>query len=58
MGDARGGHQVQHAIQKPIAGAQDGGEDQLLALDDRRGHRAHRAFRASAVSSSMSRVTS
>jgi hypothetical protein len=33
MGDARRRHQIEHAFEQAVAGAQDRGEDQLLALE-------------------------
>jgi len=47
MAHARGGHEVEHALQEPHAGAQDGDEAKLLAVDHRRVHRAQRRFEAS-----------
>ncbi len=35
MRDAGRGHEVQHAFEQAVAGAQDRGEDQLLAFEDR-----------------------
>src|SRR3569833_2792993 len=44
VGDAGGGHEIQHAVEQPIAGAQDRGEDQLLALDGGRIHHLQGRF--------------
>ncbi len=33
VADARRGHQIQHAVEEPYAGAQDGDDHQLLALE-------------------------
>ncbi|MCY1365856.1 hypothetical protein D9M69_527270 [compost metagenome] len=44
MSHACSGHQIQHAFEKTIACAQDGGEDQLLSLEDRRFHWHHRCI--------------
>ncbi|MCY1299846.1 hypothetical protein D9M70_493900 [compost metagenome] len=42
--DAGRRHQLEHAFQKPVAGAQDRGEHKLLALEDRRVHFLQRSL--------------
>ena len=44
MRDSRRRHQIEHAFQQSISGAQYGSENQLLALQHRCIHRLHRGF--------------
>src|SRR5690606_37647816 len=44
VGDTRGGHEIEHAVEQPVAGAQYRGEDQLLSLQRRRLHRRQRCL--------------
>ena len=44
MADAGRGHEIEHAFEKTLAGAQDRDDDQLLALEDRRLHLGERCL--------------
>ena len=37
-------HEIQHTVEQSVAGSQDGDKDQLLAFQNRRGHRCDRRF--------------
>ena len=58
MGDAGRGHEVEHAVEEADAGAQDRGEDELLAGDLRAPAWSSSGVSISIVSSGRSRVTS
>jgi hypothetical protein len=58
MGDAGGGDEVEHAVQEADAGAQDRGENELLARDLGGVQVASSGVSMETVSSGRSRVTS
>jgi hypothetical protein len=57
VADAGAGHHVEHAVQETVAGAQDGDQGQLLAVDDLADHLFH-GVSISTSCSGKSRVSS